>query len=225
MILVKSYNFAVAHYKLVHNLVMFGDKLKTDYDKESEPESLDSPVAIEVQRPWDEPVFSKCVYDSRESLLRYRDEVVYGSIDHLASKLSYTYHDRFCDQLGGVIDEIKRNPYTRRAQWITWQTDKDLGAEYPPCHQRGWIRVKAGRLDLHTTWRSRDIFKAWGSNVFAFAHLHKWLAEQTGYPPGDYLEWIDSAHIYGRDIEAAYSAIERDFKDWEWRLDEIETLP
>jgi len=226
LLTVKEESFALAHYTLIGRILKYGSRVPTDYDKPDEPMSLDASVAIEVFNPWSPPIFSKCIYDSAEGLLSYRDEIVDGVHDNIVDKLGYTYHARFAGQMDGIDKEILRNPYTRRAQYITWNIDEDLGAEYPPCHQRGWFRVIDGKLDFHTTWRSRDVFKAWGSNVFGFAHLHKKKAEQWGYPIGRYIEWIDSAHIYGRDIESAKGLAGRPFYDWAWTLEEInESLP
>ena len=215
-------NFAQAHRELIRIITRFGTEIPTDYDKPDEPASRDIAVMIEILASWSPPVFSKCVWENgAEGLLAYKDEVLCGTHDHLIDTLGYTYHDRIKDQLNGVQDELIRNPYTRRAQFITWQPEIDLGNSHPPCLQRGWFRVRKSKLDFHTHWRSRDALKAWGSNVFAFAHLHKDQADKLGIPIGIYREFIDSAHIYGRDIAYATKMVKRPPKDIEWPLAEI----
>lgn len=214
-------NFAQAHYELLQGVMKYGTEMPTDYDKKGDILSLDMPAAIEVFKPFDPPIFSKCVHNDPQGMWAYRGEVVEGTHDHLAEQLSYTYHDRYKGQLDGVIEEIKRNPHTRRAQFITWIPEIDLGHQYPPCFQRGIIRVVNSKLDFHTHWRSRDLVKAWGSNVFGFAFLHKFFAEETGYPIGVYREFIDSLHVYGVDREAAAHMIERPVRDWYWPLEDI----
>ena len=218
--IVATYSFAQAHRLAIELILEHGDSIPTDYDKPDEPLSLDLPMMIEVTEPWNPPIFSKCVWDSPEGLWAYRDEVLYGIHDHLVEKLGYTYHSRIEKQIGGVLLELQRNPYTRRAQAITWMPEIDQVSEYPPCFQRAWARVRNGKLDFHTHWRSRDMLKAWGSNVFAFAHLHKNWAEVIDCPIGVYREFIDSAHIYGRDIETARKFAQR--PDWEWPLAKIQ---
>jgi len=74
---------------------------------------------------------------------------------------------------------------------------------------------------MHTHWRSRDMIKAWGANVFAFAHLHKKWADELGYPVGVYREFIDSAHIYGRDIKYAKGLVGRSLPSLRWELKDI----
>jgi thymidylate synthase len=65
------------------------------------------------------------------------------------------------------------------------------------------------------------MLKAWGSNVFALAHLHKLWADTLGYPIGVYREFIDNAHVYGRDIEYAKNAVQRPLSKMEWPLEDI----
>ncbi len=214
-------NFAQAHLYALELVLVHGDDIPTDYDKPDEPPSKDMPLAIEVQEPWNPPIFSKCVWDDARGLLAYRDEVLHGTHDHLAGVLSYTYHDRFKAQEKAMLDELRRNRYSRRAQMITWIPEVDQGSEHPPCFQRAWCRVRNGKLDFHSHWRSRDMLKAFGSNVFAFAHLHKKYADELGFSVGVYREFIDSAHIYGRDIEYAKNAVQRPLAKMEWPLEEI----
>jgi thymidylate synthase len=74
---------------------------------------------------------------------------------------------------------------------------------------------------MHTHWRSRDAFKAWGLNVFALAHLQKRWADELSVSPGAYREFIDSFHVYGRDIDAARKALERGMEAWCWPYEKI----
>jgi hypothetical protein len=219
---IRTNSFATAHWKLIRAILGRGVEIPTDYDYPGEPPSLDLTAAIQVTKPWNPPVFSKCVYDSAEGLFEYKNELLYGIHDGFVDKMGYTYHQRYVGQIDGVQKELERNPYTRRAQYIIWRPGEDLGDMYPPCHQRGWFRVINGKLEMHTTWRSRDVYKAWGSNVFAFAHLHRLMAKALGVPVGPYIEFIDSAHIYGRDIETVRNLADRPCSDWKWRLDQIE---
>jgi len=225
VIQVKTDNFAEAHRQLTLKVLACGDTVPTDYDKDDEALSRDAPAVVVVREPWKEQrmatIFSKAVYDTPKSLMAYAEEIVHGTMDELTEKLSYTYHDRYKDQMEGVLEELERNLYTRRAQMITWRPGEDLGAKYPPCFQRAWFRMRGNKLAMHTHWRSRDVWKAWGSNVFGFAHLHLWVSAHLGLHPGEYIEFIDSAHIYGRDLEKAQGAVLRD--DWGWTLWDIRT--
>jgi thymidylate synthase len=49
---------------------------------------------------------------------------------------------------------------------------------------------------MHTTWRSRDIFRAMHMNILALTELQKLLAEKINVQVGGYLDYTNSAHIY-----------------------------
>jgi thymidylate synthase (methanogen type) len=104
------------------------------------------------------------------------------------------------NQIEKIIQKLKKSPYTRRAQAITWRPYSDPITEDPPCLQRLYFRVKNGKLILQTCWRSRDLFKAWEANVNAMIRIQKYVADQLGLEIGEYIDFSNSLHIYGRDI-------------------------
>ena len=214
--------FSMVHWKALDLIMWKGLPIPTDYDKEDELPSLDLPLFLEIYHHCpDNPYFSKCVHNSAKGLFEYRDEVVYGTNNDRIKDLGYTYHDRLYLQFDGILQELKRNLQSRRAQAITWQPENDLGSMHPPCLQRIWFRLVDGRLDMHTHWRSRDMFKAWGSNVFAMYFLHKLFADKLNLEIGCYREFIDSAHVYGRDRENIRKLLSRGLSDWQWSLEDI----
>jgi len=88
------------------------------------------------------------------------------------------------------------------------------------CLQRLWFRIISGddgktpeSLVLQTTWRSRDLTKAWGSNAYAMVEIGKWVAERlserfkTKITLTQYVDVSNSLHIYGSD----YSEVEKIF--------------
>ncbi|MEM0282455.1 MAG: thymidylate synthase, partial [Desulfurococcaceae archaeon] len=130
-------------------------------DTEYGEKSIDAPAVIIVKNPHSEPRIhlKGIVAGSLKGLLDYVDEVIKGIHDHLVEKIGYTYHERLfnyrlpndviINQIDEVIKKLKKAPYTRRAQAITWQPWKDLEAEHPPCLQRIWFRVVEGKLAMH----------------------------------------------------------------------------
>lgn len=144
-----------------------------------------------------------------KGLLEYVDEVVKGIHDHLIEKFEYTYHERLfsyklpdgtiVNQIEKIIEKLRKVPYTRRAQAITWQPWKDLELEHPPCLQRIWFRIIDGKLVMHVHMRSNDALKAAYMNMFAFTELQKYVAEKIGIDIGYYMHITDSYHVYERD--------------------------
>ena len=104
------------------------------------------------------------------------------------------------NQIEYIVQKLKKSPYSRRAQAITWRPLIDPYHEDPPCLQRIYMRVKNGKLIMQTTWRSRDLFRAWEANVNGMIRIQKSVADQLGVEMGHYLDFSNSLHIYGSTI-------------------------
>jgi len=104
------------------------------------------------------------------------------------------------NQIEYIIQKLKKNPYSRRAQAITWRPLIDPYHSDPPCLQRIYMRIKGGKLLMQTTWRSRDLFRAWEANVNGMIRIQKRIAEELGVEMGHYLDFSNSLHIYGVNI-------------------------
>ena len=53
---------------------------------------------------------------------------------------------------------------------------------------------------MHTTWRSRDLFRAWEANVNGMIRIQKMVADQLEVGMGHYVDFSNSLHIYGSTI-------------------------
>ncbi|MEM1644338.1 MAG: thymidylate synthase [Ignisphaera sp.] len=190
-------------------------------DTEYGEKSIDAPAVIVVEEPFSEPRvhLRGIVAGSLKGLLEYVDEVVRGVHDYLVEKFGYTYHERLfsyrlpngtvVNQVEKVIEKLKKTPYTRRAQAITWQPWKDLETEHPPCLQRIWFRVVEGKLVTHVHMRSNDALKAAYMNMYAFTELQRYVAERLSIEVGYYMHIADSYHVYERDWKWFKSFVEQ----------------
>ncbi len=104
------------------------------------------------------------------------------------------------NQIEYIIQKLKKSPYSRRAQAITWRPLVDPYHSDPPCLQRIYMRIKEGKLIMQTTWRSRDLFRAWEANVNGMIRIQKSVAEKLEVEMGHYLDFSNSLHIYGVNI-------------------------
>ena len=104
------------------------------------------------------------------------------------------------NQMEYIVQKLKERPYSRRAQAITWRPLIDPYHDDPPCLQRIFMRVKNGRLIMQTTWRSRDLFRAWEANVNGMIRIQKGISDELGVEMGHYLDFSNSLHIYGNTI-------------------------
>ncbi len=113
------------------------------------------------------------------------------------------------NQMEYIVNKLKKSPYSRRAQAITWRPLVDPYHEDPPCLQRIYMRIKDGRLIMQTTWRSRDLFRAWEANVNGMIRIQKNIADQLGVEVGHYLDFSNSLHIYGSTFSEVKDMLER----------------
>ncbi|MFX0026420.1 MAG: thymidylate synthase [Candidatus Hermodarchaeota archaeon] len=104
------------------------------------------------------------------------------------------------NQIEYIIQKLRKKPYSRRAQAITWRPLVDPFHIDPPCLQRIYMRIKDGKLLMQTTWRSRDLFRAWEANVNGMISIQKFIANELGVEMGHYLDFSNSLHIYGNTI-------------------------
>jgi len=113
------------------------------------------------------------------------------------------------NQINYVISKLKEKPNTRRAQAITWRPYIDPYSEDPPCLQRVFFRIKDEKLIMQTTWRSRDLFRAWEANVNGMIRIQKSVADKLGLEIGHYLDFSNSLHIYGVSIPEVMDMFDR----------------
>ncbi|MFX0029909.1 MAG: thymidylate synthase [Candidatus Hermodarchaeota archaeon] len=104
------------------------------------------------------------------------------------------------NQMEYIVQKLKEAPYSRRAQAITWRPLVDPYHVDPPCLQRIFMRIKEGKLIMQTTWRSRDLFRAWEANVNGMIRIQKTIADKLCVEVGHYLDFSNSLHIYGSTV-------------------------
>ncbi|MDP2991118.1 MAG: thymidylate synthase, partial [Kiritimatiellota bacterium] len=167
---------------------------RTQYDKPSDPPSLDCTLNMTVLEPLADPMIHKAFPGGIEDLREYVMEVQ-GVKDHWVKNLNdptdtrweYTYHGRLqnygqwrekrdgqsiwtgplaVNQVERVIAKLADQPFTRQAQMITWMPNLDLDCYDPPCLQSIWYRIVEDEQGIG--WLNCNIrFRsndAWGAN-------------------------------------------------------------
>jgi thymidylate synthase len=103
---------------------------------------------------------------------------------------------RSIDQIRWVIEEIKRNPDSRRMVVSAWNVaDLDRMALHP-CHVLFQFHVADGRLSCQLYQRSGDIFLGLPFNIASYSLLTLMAAQVTGLQPGEFIHTLGDAHIY-----------------------------
>jgi len=100
------------------------------------------------------------------------------------------------DQIQYVIDEIKRNPNSRRLVISAWEPGNATTSKLPPCHYTFVFNVNDGKLNCHLTQRSGDVALGIPFNLAAYSLLTQVIAQQVGLNLGQFAHTIVDAHIY-----------------------------
>jgi thymidylate synthase len=100
------------------------------------------------------------------------------------------------DQIQYVIDQLKKNPYSRRLVVTAWEPGNATTSKLPPCHYSFAFNVSDGKLNCHLTQRSGDIALGIPFNLAAYSILTQIIAQETNLDLGFFAHTIIDAHIY-----------------------------
>jgi thymidylate synthase len=117
---------------------------------------------------------------------------------------------RRIDQIASVIDQIRRNPDSRRHVVTAWNPADIDKMKLPPCHALFQFHVAAGRLSCQLYQRSADVFLGVPFNIASYALLTMMVAQVSDLQPGDFVHTLGDAHLYLNHLEQAQLQLERE---------------
>ena len=117
---------------------------------------------------------------------------------------------RVVDQIGNVVEQIKRNPDSRRLIVSAWNVGELERMALPPCHLLFQFYVAEGRLSCQLYQRSADVFLGVPFNIASYALLTHLVAEQTGLDVGDFVWTGGDCHLYLNHVEQARLQLSRE---------------
>src|SRR5438132_2612656 len=107
------------------------------------------------------------------------------------------------DQIGNVVEMIKKNPDSRRLIVTAWNPAEVDKMALPPCHCLFQFYVAEGRLSCQLYQRSADTVLGVPFNIASYALLTMMVAQVTGLKPGDFVHSLGDAHLYSNHLEQA----------------------
>jgi len=110
---------------------------------------------------------------------------------------------RTIDQITGVIDQIRRNPDSRRLIVSAWNVGDLPKMALQPCHALFQFHVAQGRLSCQMYQRSADIFLGVPFNIASYALLTQMVAQVCGLVAGDFILTLGDAHLYTNHVDQA----------------------
>ena len=120
------------------------------------------------------------------------------------------YQGGHIDQITQLVEQIKKNPDSRRHIVSAWNVAEVNNMALPPCHTLFQFYVADGRLSLQLYQRSADIFLGVPFNIASYALLLMMMAQVTGLKVGDFVHTFGDAHIYLNHIEQVKLQLTRD---------------
>ncbi len=114
------------------------------------------------------------------------------------------------DQIAGVVEQIRRNPHSRRLIVSAWNPAMVDEMALPPCHCLFQFYVSNGRLSCQLYQRSGDIFLGVPFNIASYALLTHMVAQVTGLEAGDFVHTLGDAHLYHNHLEQARLQLSRE---------------
>ncbi|MEZ5464912.1 MAG: thymidylate synthase [Lysobacteraceae bacterium] len=117
---------------------------------------------------------------------------------------------RVHDQMQWLLDEIRRNPDSRRLIISAWNVGELDRMALMPCHSLFQFYVVKGKLSCQLYQRSGDIFLGVPFNIASYALLTHMVAQVCGLGVGDFVHTLGDAHLYSNHVEQAREQLSRE---------------
>ena len=105
------------------------------------------------------------------------------------------------DQISDVINQIKKNPDSRRLIVNAWNVADLPKMALMPCHTMFQFYVAEGKLSCQLYQRSADVFLGVPFNIASYALLTKMMAQVCDLQPGEFIHTFGDVHIYNNHID------------------------
>jgi thymidylate synthase len=117
---------------------------------------------------------------------------------------------RSIDQILGLIQALKSNPWSRRHVISAWNPADVDDMALPPCHCLFQFHVSTdGKLSCQLYQRSADVFLGVPFNIASYALLTLMVAQVAGLKPGSFVHTLGDAHLYLNHLDQARLQLER----------------
>ncbi|HNR20681.1 MAG TPA: thymidylate synthase [Bacteroidia bacterium] len=113
------------------------------------------------------------------------------------------------DQITQLIEQIKRNPDSRRLIVSAWNVTEVENMALPPCHTMFQFYVADGKLSCQLYQRSADVFLGVPFNIASYALLTHMVTQVCNLKVGDFVHTFGDVHIYNNHLEQVQLQLSR----------------
>jgi len=114
------------------------------------------------------------------------------------------------DQITNLVNQIKKNPDSRRLIVSAWNVSDIDKMKLPPCHSLFQFYVADGKLSCQLYQRSADTFLGVPFNIASYALLTMMMAQVCDLKLGEFIHTFGDAHLYSNHIEQAKLQLSRE---------------
>ncbi len=114
------------------------------------------------------------------------------------------------DQISQVIDQIRKNPDSRRLLVSAWNVADIERMKLPPCHCLFQFYISDGKLSCQLYQRSADVFLGVPFNIASYALLTVMFAQVSNLKHGEFIHTFGDAHLYLNHVEQAKLQLTRE---------------
>lgn len=114
------------------------------------------------------------------------------------------------DQLAQLLENLRRDPDSRRHVVSAWNVADIPSMALAPCHAFFQFHVADGRLSCQLYQRSADLFLGVPFNIASYALLTHMVAQQVGLEPGEFIWTGGDCHIYDNHVEQVREQLTRE---------------
>ena len=151
--------------------------------------------------------------DTNVRWLQERGVTIWNEWADADGNLGRVYGAQWCDwrtadgrsinQIDAVVEQIRRNPDSRRLLVCAWNPGEVEGMALPPCHTLFQFFVLDGELSCQLYQRSADIFLGVPFNIASYALLTLMVAQVCGLKPGTFVHTFGDLHLYSNHLDQA----------------------
>jgi thymidylate synthase len=113
------------------------------------------------------------------------------------------------DQIIDLIDQLKKNPDSRRLIVSAWNVAELPKMALMPCHTLFQFYVADGKLSCQLYQRSADVFLGVPFNIASYALLTMMVAQVCDLQLGDFVHTFGDVHLYNNHFDQAREQLSR----------------
>ena len=115
------------------------------------------------------------------------------------------------DQIKELVENIKKDPFSRRHMVVAYNPAEVKDMALPPCHSlfQFYVSADGKKLSCQLYQRSGDVFLGVPFNIASYSLLLAMVAQVCGLEPYEFVHTFGDAHIYLNHIDQIHEQLTR----------------